>query len=184
MEDTEIINLYFTRNPDAITHSKEKYESYCFSVANNILENIQDSEECVNDTWLHTWNEIPPCKPKYFRLFLAKITRNLAFNKWNHRYAKKRGGGEIHLVLEELSQCISKESDVLDQVIAKELGKSIEAFVRNLPTKEGDIFIRRYFFSESISQIASSYGLTKNNTMVTLSRTRKKLKLYLIQEGY
>ncbi len=184
MDDQQIVELYWQRNPDAIEQSRKKYGSYCFSVANNILGNCEDSEECVNDTWLHAWNGIPPHKPKVLRMFLAKIARNMAFNRFKLRSAKKRGSGEITSVLDELSECLVNESDVESELIAQELGICIQQFVRNLPTREGDIFSRRYFFTEPISDIAKGYGLTVNHTMVILSRTRNKLKKHLIKEGY
>jgi len=111
MEDIRIVELYWQKNEDAIKESNGKYGAYCFAIANNILHNKEDSEECVNDTWLNAWNAIPPQKPTKLQLFLAKITRNLSFNRFNARFAEKRGGGEITLVLDELAECIASESD-------------------------------------------------------------------------
>ena len=104
MEDSQIIELYWQKNTDAISETANKYGAYCFAIAQNILHNTEDSEECVNDTWLHAWNAIPPQRPEAFRMFLAKITRNLSFNRFHVQNAKKRGGGEITLVLEELAE--------------------------------------------------------------------------------
>ena len=157
--------------------------SYCFAIANNILHNKEDSEECVNDTWFSAWNVMPPQRPIKLRLFLAKITRNLSFNRFQAQSAKKRGGGEIHLVLDELAECIAHESDTENEYMAKELGESIRLFVRTLPERDGNIFIRRYFFTEPISIIANRYQMSENNVMVVLSRTRKKLKAHLEKEG-
>lgn len=184
MEDSRIVALYWQRNADAIKETDCKYGAYCFAIADNILHNKEDSEECVNDTWLSAWNAMPPHKPAKLRMFLAKITRNLSFNRFQVRSAKKRGGGEITLVLDELAECIAGESDVEREYESKELGQSIRKFVRELPDRDGNVFARRYFFTESVAQIARRYSLTENNVMVILSRTRKKLKTHLIKEGF
>lgn len=102
MEDCQIIELYWQKNADAIAETSRKYGDYCFTIADHILHSAEDSEECVNDTWLHAWNAIPPQRPNRFRMFLAKITRSLSVNRFNARRAEKRGGGEIVLVLDEL----------------------------------------------------------------------------------
>lgn len=184
MEDSRIIELYFERNQDAISESAVKYGSYCFKIAENILSSVEDSEECVNDTWLHAWNAIPPQRPKMLRMFFAKITRNLAFDRFSARTAEKRGGGETSLILEELAECLADSTDVEGAYEQKELGRSISTFVRQLKKREGDVFVRRYFFNESTAKIAGRYGLTENNVTVMLSRTRKKLKAHLTKEGF
>ena len=183
MEDSQIIALYWQRNADAVKETAEKYGAYCFAIANNILHDFEDSEECVNDTWLNAWNAIPPQRPRIFPSFLAKITRNLSINRYHTRSAEKRGGGEMTIVLEELSECLAGESDTESEYLAKELGRSIRYFVRTLPERDGNLFVRRYFFTESIQQIAQRYDLSENNVMVILSRTRKKLKVHLEREG-
>ena len=184
MEDSKIVELYWQKNENAIKETNSKYGAYCFSIANNILHNKEDSEECVNDTWLNAWNAMPPQKPTKLQMFLAKITRNLSFNRFNARSAEKRGGGEIVLVLDELAECLASESDVISEYEAKELGQCIRRFVRSLPERDGNVFVRRYFFTEPVAQIAKRYGLTENNVMVILSRTRTKLKNNLIKEGF
>ena len=125
MEDNRIIELYWQKNADAITESNRKYGAYCFTIADNILHNKEDSEECVNDTWLNAWNTMPPQKPTKLRMFLAKITRNLSFNRFNARSAKKRGGGEIVLVLDELAECLADKSDMEREYDARELSHCI-----------------------------------------------------------
>jgi RNA polymerase sigma-70 factor (ECF subfamily) len=184
MEDSHIIALFWQRNADAIKETDSKYGSYCFVIANNILHNKEDSEECVNDTWLKVWNAIPPQKPSKLQIFLAKITRNLAFNRYNARSAEKRGGGQITLVLDELAECLAAGTHVEGEYEAKELGQSIRLFVRALPERDGNVFVRRYFFTESVSEIAKRYDLTENNVLVILSRTRKKLRIHLVKEGF
>ena len=183
-EDEQIIDMYWAREQEAITETADKYGKYCGTIAWNILYNSEDCEECLNDTWLKAWNAMPPQRPTKLQIFLAKITRNLSFNRFNARSAEKRGGGEIILVLDELAECLASETDVASEYEAKELGQCIRSFVRLLSERDGNIFVRRYFFTESISQIDRKYGLTENNIMVILSRTRKKLKTHLIKEGF
>ena len=184
MDDSRIVELYWQKNVDAIKESSSKYGAYCFAIANHILHSKEDSEECVNDTWLHAWNAIPPQKPTKLQMFLAKITRNLSFNRFNARSADKRGGGEINLVLDELAECVATETDVEGEFEARVLEHCVCLFVRSLPERDGNVFVRRYFFAETVSEIAKRYGLTENNVMVILSRTRKKLKSHLIKEGF
>ena len=184
MEDTTILDLYFARDEQAIAETAQKYGGYCFALANSILLNVQDAEEAVSDTYLKTWNAIPPHRPTFFRLFLAKITRNVSFTRWRSLTADKRGGGELALVLEELSSCIAAPGSVEDAMNAKELAKAIRSFLDTLPPREQDIFLRRYFFVEESGQIAGRYGMKQAAVLRTLSRTRTKLKQYLTQEGY
>lgn len=184
MEDSQIIELYWQRNPDAISETARKYGAFCFTIANNILHSTEDSEECVNDTWLRAWNAIPPQRPKVLRQFLAKITRNLSFDRFHAQKAEKRGGGEITLVLDELAECLNGGVDTEAAYEAEELRKSIQGFVRALPERDGNVLVRRYFFVESVADIAKRYSLTESNVMAILSRTRKKLKAHLLKEGY
>ena len=157
MEDSRIVELYWQKNADAIKETDSKYGAYCFTIADNILHNKEDSEECVNDTWLNAWNAMPPQKPTKLQMFLAKITRNLSFNRFNARSAEKRGGGEIVLVLDELAECLAGESDVESEYEARELGRCIRMFVRALPERDGNVFVRRYFFTEPVAEIAKRY---------------------------
>lgn len=184
MEDSQIVELYWQRHSDAISETANKYGAYCFTIADNILHSVEDSEECVNDTWLHAWNAMPPQRPSVLRIFLAKITRNLSFDRFNARNAEKRGGGEIALILDELGECLDSGADTEAAYEAKELRQSIRRFVRALPKRDGNVLVRRYFFVDSVADIAKRYNLTENNVMVILSRTRKKLKAYLLKEGY
>ena len=184
MNDSQIIELYWNRDPQAVSASEEQYGAYCFTIANGILADVQDSEECVNDTWLHAWNAMPPQKPSKLRLFLAKITRNLSFNRFNARSAQKRGGGEIVLVLDELTECIAATGSAEQEYEAKELEQCIRLFVRALPKRERNVFVRRYFYTEPIAAIAQRYKLTESNALTILSRTRKKLKTHLTREGF
>ena len=184
MEDRHIVELYWQRNSEAIARSEEKYGAYCYAISHNILQNREDALECVNDTWLQAWNAMPPQRPTHLSAFLAKITRNLSFNRWNSRRADKRGGGELPLVLEELAECIAAPSDVEKEYDARELEQAISRFVRDLPVREANVFLRRCFFAEPLPDIARRYGLSENHVAVLLSRTRKKLRIFLAKEGF
>lgn len=184
MDDEQILDLYFARDERALAETDRKYGGYCFTLANGILNSEQDAEETVSDTYWKAWNTIPPHRPNVFKLFLAKITRNLAFSRWRQASAEKRGGGEMNLVLEELAECIAAPVGLEEQVSAKELGKTIRAFLDTLPVREQDIFLRRYFFVEESGTIAKRYGMKPATVLRTLSRTRAKLKKYLTREGY
>ncbi|MCD7739308.1 MAG: sigma-70 family RNA polymerase sigma factor [Lachnospiraceae bacterium] len=184
MEDIAIIGLYWDRNEQAIRETDLKYGPYCHAIAYNILENKEDSEECVNDTWLRAWNSMPPQKPSYLRLFLGKITRNLSLDVWKNKQARKRGGGELTLALEELAECVADTKDVEGELQAKELAETINRFLHTLPERERDVFLHRYFYMCSAKEVAARYHLRENHVPVILSRTRKKLAAYLQKEGW
>ena len=135
--DEELIALFWQRDGNAIDERSRAYGAYCYTIANGILQNPEDAEECVNDTWLRAWNTIPPKRPQRLRIFLAKITRNLAFDRFKRRYAQKRGGGEICLALEELEECIDSGSVLESEVMAKELEQNINSFIYGLPGGSG-----------------------------------------------
>lgn len=183
MDDRRIIELFWERDPEAIREANRKYGAYCLSIAGRILKSPEDSEECLNDAWLRVWNAIPPERPARLRMYLAKIIRNIAFDRRCARSTKKRGGGEADLVLDELAECLAGESDVAGEYEYKELCGRVRQFVNALPSREGDIFLRRYFFTEPVAEIAARRGLSENHVTVILSRTRKKLKMTLQKEG-
>ncbi|WP_028235197.1 RNA polymerase sigma factor [Pseudobutyrivibrio sp. MD2005] len=184
MRDEEIIELYFNRNERAIEETDIKYGNYLSSIAGNILKCAEDVEETLDDTYMKAWKRIPPTRPQIFRIFLGKITRNIAFNKYESMNAKKRGGGEVAVVLDELEECIPDSSDVETAILGTELSRIIRDFVNDLPEKEAYIFSCRYFFTEDISTIAKKYNMTNNNVSVMLSRLRGKLQKRLVREGY
>ena len=192
MEDIEIIRLYQNRSENAIAESHKKYGSYCFTVANNILANREDSEECVNDTWLRTWNVIPPKCPDRLKMFFAKITRSLSIDKLRYRNRKKRsenagqksGQGEFPLALDELRECVPAGNHVEDSFDEKLLSESIDAFLRGIPTRDRQLFLLRYFFTEPVSKIAPQFGMSENAVSVSLHRTRSKLKAHLQKEEF
>ena len=184
MEDEAILKLYFARDEQAITQTDLKYGGYCYSIANRILGSKENSEETVSDTYLQAWNSIPPQRPGFLKLFLGKITRNLAFTRWRKENAVKRGGGETELVLEELADCIPGREQADDRLNARELERVIREFLDTLPRRDQDIFLQRYFFLDDGETIAVRYGIRHTHVNLILSRTRAKLKAHLLQEGY
>ena len=184
MEDSEIVQLYWDRNEAALTETAAKYGGYCTAIAQNILHNTEDAEECVNDTYLHAWNAIPPHKPQMLSTFLGKLVRNLSFNRFKHSHTEKRGGFEQAVILEELSEIISDQESVEDSVFRKEVLKQINAFLTALPAEKRYLFIRRYWYSDSVSEIARLCRRTENAVSVELNRLRKKLRSYLEERGY
>ena len=184
MTDEEILTLFFQRDESAIEQTRLKYGAYCEKIAAQILKSRQDCEECLNEALLRVWNAIPPQRPGNFKLYLAAAARNLAFSYYRRLTAQKRGGAEVELALEELSECVPNPDTPEDTVLAKDLGETVNRFLGTLSARERSIFLRRYFFTESTREIAERYGLRESNVLVILSRTRKKLKFYLRQGGY
>lgn len=184
MEDSQIVQLYLDRNEAAIAESAGKYGPYCHAVARNILESRADAEECVNDTWLRAWNAIPPHRPQVLSSFFGKITRNLAFDMYRKNCREKRGGYQTDLVLDELAECVSGQDDPQKTWQEHELQRDLNAFVRKLPKKHRYMFILRYWYTESIADIAQRCGASENSVSVTLNRIRAKLKEYLKERGY
>ena len=184
MDDAKIVQLYFDRDKQAITETATKYGNYCTSIAINILGNREDTEECVNDTYLNTWNAIPPNRPKKLSAFLGKIVRNLAFNRYKHNTAAKRGAGELPAVLDELGECVSDREDVEEAYDYTELVADINAFFSTLTTKKRNIFVRRYWYADSVSEIAARYNMSCFAVSMMLTRLREKLRNYLTERGY
>lgn len=183
MEDRQIIALYFLRSEDAISATERKYGAYCFSIARNILQDPEDALEAVNDTYLGAWNAIPPHKPQSLAAFLGKITRRISINKWQAAHAQKRGGGEIPLALEELSECIPSPMDPEQAFAGKELSALLNRFVRELPETERKIFLCRYWYLEPVKVTARRFGFSQSKVKSMLFRTRNKLKTELEKEG-
>ena len=184
MEDSAIVALYWARDEQAVQETAQKYGAYCHTIAYNVVRNRQDAEECVNDTYVQAWNAMPPQKPTVLRAFLGKITRNLSLSVYRAGMAQCRGGGEIPLALEELSECIGQDNDTERKLEARELGRTLTAFLRTEPRNSRVIFLRRYYHLESSREIAQHLGISDSHVRLQLSRTRKKLKAYLKKEGY
>ena len=184
MLDYDIIHMFWNRNENAITLTKQRHGKYCYAIAYRILFNKEDSEECLNDTWLKAWGTIPPAQPENgLSVFLGKITRNLSLDRYKANHAKKRGGGEIPIIFSELDECIPDDIDVEKIVSETELSYNINKYLHTLEERECNIFLSRYWFSESIAEISKKYHIKESNVKVILHRTRKKLKEFLIKEG-
>jgi RNA polymerase sigma-70 factor (ECF subfamily) len=179
LEDSEIVNLFWMRDESAITHTAVKYGRYCFKITNNILSNIEDAEECVNDTYLRTWNSIPTNKPEFFSSYLGKIARNLAISKYKSKKCLKRGGGSIEYALEELEECIPSKSKVEDEIEEKYFTQALNHFLYTISHEESNVFLRRYWYADSINDVCEKYLMSESKVKSMLYRTRKKLKKYL-----
>lgn len=181
MNDLEIIELYFERDEKAIKETDAKYGRLCHSIANNILNNEQDSEECVNDTYIGIWNAIPPTRPNNFMSFVCRITRNLSLKRLEAMTRQKRSATTI-ISLDELSEVLP-DTNIASDVSDGEIAKAISDFLRNANKDVRNVFMRKYYFFDSIGDIAKRYGFTESKVKSMLFHTRNKLKKYLIQEG-
>ena len=182
--DKNIVELFWNRNEQAISVASQKYGKYCRTIALNILQNKEDADECVNDALLGAWNSIPPNKPPVFSIFLARIVKNGAYDRLRRKRRIKRGGGETELVFEELEECVSGKSSIEDEFEFKELQKAINSFLKRLNAKHRKMFLLRYWYSFSITEIAAQFGTTESSVSVSLFRTRSKIKNYLTKRGY
>ncbi len=183
-DDLEIVRLFTERDETAVSAAMAKYKNYCMKIALNILRSREDAEECVNDAFLKAWELIPPHKPQTLSTFLGKITRNLAISRYRQTFAEKRGSGETALAFEELSEIVSGNADVQGKAERQELLGEINAFLRRLPERQRNIFIRRYWFCESIRGIAESFSISESNVSVILNRVRQKLREHLRKRGF
>ena len=182
MTDTEIINLFFERSEQAIDELAKKHGNAVARVARNILGNEQDTEECVNDTYLGTWNAIPPHRPSPLRTFVCKIARNLATMKFHSNTAEKRNS-QYDLALDELEEYLADNSSVEEAYDAKELRAAINGFLATLNPSDRFLFMRRYWYSDPVKDIAKMEHSTTNSVTVRLFRIREKLRNYLVKEG-
>lgn len=176
MDDQGIVRLYFARSEQAIQETDATYGGYCYSIAYNILSNAEDSEESVSDTYLSAWNAIPPRKPIPLAPFLGKMVRHISIDKWRRKSAAKRGGGEMLIALEELGECVASQDDIEAQIERKELVRLVREFVAGLPDMERRIFVCRYWYLDSIPDIANRYVFSESKVNSILYRTRGKLE--------
>ena len=182
--EREIIALYRRRDEDAIRRTAEALGGYCYTVAYNVLNNREDAEECVNDTYLAVWNAIPPAEPVSLKSFVTAITRHIALNRYKEQNRDKRGGGQVPLALEELAEVVSDTEDVAAAYERQELLKSITEFLRACPQRDRGLFLDRYLRLEPTAVLAERYRVKEAQVLLILSRTRKKLKAHLEKEGY
>ncbi len=184
LEDKQIVDLYWERCEQAIAETDKKYGRLCWSIAGNILDSREDCEESVNDTYLAAWNAMPPHRPALLMSFLAKLSRRIAIKRWRSIHACKRGGGQVPLALEELTQCASGAPDVEAAVVSREAYAALNRFLATLPEVERNVFLRRYFLLDTAAQIGENFGFTESKVNSMLHRTRVKLKTHLTKEGY
>ena len=181
MEDSRIIELYFARNEDAIRHTDDTYGRRLFYLAERIVKNDQDAEESVNDTYMKAWDTIPPHRPKYFFAYLSKICKNFALDRLDWKSAAKRKA-EVVSLTQEMECCIPDTARSYD-VDRKELGMVLDAFLRTLTPENRMVFMRRYWYMDTVPEIAVRYGISESAVQMRLSRTRGKLQTYLDKEG-
>lgn len=178
MEDNKIIQLYFERNEDAIAKTSDKYGRYLNVIANNVLNDEEDTKECVNDTYLKAWNVIPPQIPQNFKIFLGRITRNLAIDKYRNNHAKKRYDG-MTVLLSELDECIMDRGLIEEDILAKELAEYINIWLSDLKEKQRVIFVKRFWYGHSVEKIATSLNMRSNSVSVVIKRLKTDLANYL-----
>ena len=182
MEDLEIIDLYFARSENAITETASKYGRMLMSVTMRILRSTEDAEECVSDTYMKTWNSIPPTRPSVFSAFLTKIARNTSLDRLDLNNAEKRGAGEIPAILEELEECIS-DTRIPIPGEGLEIREILNAFLESEKPESRKIFVRRYFFGSEVKEIAEFYDMGESKVKMSLARSRERLKMRLSEEG-
>ena len=183
MTDQTIIDLFWQRSEDAIRNTSKKYGKYLTKIAMNILKYYEESEECVNDTYFAAWKQIPPDRPQKLLPYLGRITRCLALNRYDYLTAQKRNV-EFTLQLSELEECLTGTDSIEMQYESGKVASSISSFLKMQNSDVRNIFIRRYWFSDSITEIASRFNMSESKVKSTLFRTRKRLKKHLESEGY
>lgn len=184
MNDSEIVQLFFDGNEQGISEAAKKYGGYCKAIALNIVKNAEEADDIVNDTYMKAWESIPPQRPAALGAFLGRIAKHCALNRVKSEQAQKRGNNEIPLIFDELSELISDGSNVENAAETKEIIRVVNEYLRELPNVSRDVFILRYWYCYTNSEIANRLNLREGNVRAILSRTRKKLKKYLNEEGY
>ena len=182
LSDDEIIELYWSRNEKAIEETDSKYGKYLFTIAYNIVHDKLDCEECVNDTYLGTWNRIPPTRPNAFQLFITKIMRNIAVDRFRKNSEKKRVPSEMTVSLRELDECIQPSDSVNEEYLLKETVRILNEYIKQLPEKSEFIFVCRYYYSDQISSIAKMIGKSEDAVYRELRQIREGLRLLLEKE--
>lgn len=183
MEDNLIVDMFFSEPDSALEELRTKYENYCHTIAFNILGSNEDCEECINDMLLRVWNSIPPNRPENLAAYVAKITRNLALDRLRKNKAERRGGGESQIAMEELGDILHGADELSRLEDSKEIQEALNRFLATLTKTERGVFLRRYWMMESISVIASTYGMSLSKASSMLHRLRQRLKKHLEKEG-
>ena len=183
LPDEEIVELYWNRDEKAITATDDKYRQFLFTIAYNIVHDNLDCEECLNDTYLGTWNRIPPTRPNVFQAFLSRIMRNIAVNRYKHNTAAKRVPSELTVSLEELEHCMRSDLTVEEEVAIKRLGDALNDYLCALPERDRLVFMCRYYYADKVIEIADMLGISRNTVTKYLDNIREGLKEHLIEEG-
>lgn len=182
MEDKAIIALFWERSQKAITETADKYGTRLHRLSMNILHNHEDAQECINDTYHAAWNTLPPEKPDFFFAYLARLTRNFSFGRYDYNHAKKRSADIVELS-RELEHCIPAPNELEKKADSEEIGRVLSAFLREQSEQMRRVFIQRYWYTQSISDIASDCGISESKVKSMLFRMRGKLRIYLEKEG-
>lgn len=182
MDNEKLVNLFWERSPEAIAQTQQTYGALCAKLAGRLLRRKEDVEECVNDTYLALWNGIPPARPVHFDAYVTKVVRNLAMKRLSYLTAQKRSV-EAEVSFEELDACLAGPGDPQQILEGKELEAAITAFLEELDPDSRKFFLRRYYFFDSVKEIAHRYGVSESKVKVKLFRTRNSLKEYLVKEG-
>ena len=182
MEDRKIVDLYWQRDENAIPETAAKFGGYCRTIAYNILSDAEDAEECLNDTWLAAWNDIPPSRPNSLKAYLGRLTRNLAITRWRYAHAGKRNGG-VEVLLSELEDCVPASAGVEEALEEKELSGLISRWLDGLDREDRALFVRRYWYGVRVKDLAGEAGVRENKIAQRLFRLRKELRRCLEQEG-
>jgi RNA polymerase sigma-70 factor (ECF subfamily) len=181
MDDSKIVDLYWVRNEEAIEESDKKYGRMLRSLSKALLSSIEDAEECVNDTYLDAWGAMPDARPQFLGAFLSKITRRISIDRYRREHREKRGG--VDNLLGELSECIPSDDDYDSELDSRAVRECLNSFLASLPKEKRVVFVLRYFYSKSISEISDRMGMTESSVKVTLHRTRAELKNRLEEQG-
>lgn len=184
MEDQQIIELFLQRNEDAVAQTEQKYTKYCRAIAMRILRSPEDADETLNDTWLAAWNCIPPHIPGCLSTFLGRLTRNISLNRIRADHAQKRGAAEARVVFEEVEEWLASSQNIEQEITEQELADAIGAFLDSIPETQRNVFVRRYWYMQSIAEIAGAHGFSESKVKSMLLRIRKKLYARLKEENF
>ncbi len=184
MDDNAIIDLYFARDQQAVQATAQAYGAYCASIAQRILDDRGAAEECVNDAWLKCWQSIPPQRPRSLKSFAGRIVRNLALSALRADAAQKRGGGQVRLALEELGEVVSGSDTPEGALDRQAFRAALDGFLAGLPERNRNLFLRRYWYLDSVEQLARRFGMSRTQVTTTLHRLRQRLRVHLEQEGF
>ncbi|MBE6703332.1 MAG: sigma-70 family RNA polymerase sigma factor [Ruminococcaceae bacterium] len=183
LSDEEIVELYWGRNERAITETDVKYRNFLFTIAYNIVHDNMDCEECLNDTYLGTWNSIPPTRPNVFQAFIARIMRNVAVNCYKRNHVSKRIPSELVVSLDELDQCMSSDMSLDEEIAIRQLSDALNQYLHNMDEQNRLIFMCRYYYADKIIEIAEMLGISRNTVTKYLSNIRDGLREHLVKEG-